>query len=442
MKNYLTLILACCYFASMAGPVKGHRPINQSIPGYRGAHPAMTLLTTEQLGYRKKQSTFYDYLNGWIEDSVQDFTYTLGNRPSGTLIYPYDSATQATNLQYREFYQYDQNGNILSHRLEQLKKSVWQLTDLDTVAYDAKGLNILEAEYSWDSIKSKMIPLGGFRSTYTYDSNGVISNLIVESLSASGKWSDESKFQSTLDSSGNINGLTGYFWNGLKWISSFRTIQSRYLNNDINKPLQETTQIYQNGGYINYEMDAMTYDSKNRPATEFFKHFVKGAWKDSLRENISYDPNDILKSYINEKWNGNTWDTAMGERNDITYDANNSPAVRIMSDFDPDLKKWVYTQKEVSEFESYETRIHSAIQSSGLFVFPSPAEDHLVVSFENASTGESVIRILDLNGRIMQSDKLTGKGEAELQIGQLKPGIYILQIQIADQMLTQRFVKQ
>jgi hypothetical protein len=409
-----------------------------------GTHPTMKLLTTEQLGYRKKQSTFYDYQNGWIEDSKEDFIYTGGNLPSGTLIYPFDSATQTTNLQYREFYQYDKDGNVLSHRLEQFNGSAWQLSEVDSEAFDSQGHSILEAGFGWDSVQNALIPIGGYRSTYTYNAKGIATSLLIEKVDSTHNWVKWLKYLSTFDSDGNMNGRKAYYWDGVTWLLEWRGIDARFLNNDGDKPLQETTQLYENGKYFNLEMSTMTYDAKERPASQFFKNYVNGAWQDSVKATELYDPNDILLSYYQLKWNGTSWDTIGGEKNDVTYDANNSPVLRIMSDFDPDLKQWTYTQKEVSEFESYETGIHSDYGSGNLQLYPNPANNELFINAGGLNAPEASIRIVDINGQVLYSAVMNlsaGKALQPIDVSSLKQGVYFVQIQANGNSYVRKFLK-
>lgn len=68
--------------------------------------------------------------------------------------------------------------------------------------------------------------------------------------------------------------------------------------------------------------------------------------------------------------------------------------------------------------------------------FPNPAQDVLKVEYAGSSK-PSKIEILDLNGRVLQSQDLAqGEGATEFQISDLSNGVYLLRIQQDGQVLT------
>jgi len=76
-----------------------------------------------------------------------------------------------------------------------------------------------------------------------------------------------------------------------------------------------------------------------------------------------------------------------------------------------------------------------------LTVYPSPAKDKLTVASGRAAS-DAVIRIVDMNGVVVNTTgKPAGKNSTEINVTQLKPGVYVLQLQ--DERSTQavKFVK-
>ncbi|MBE0642335.1 MAG: T9SS type A sorting domain-containing protein, partial [Bacteroidales bacterium] len=70
--------------------------------------------------------------------------------------------------------------------------------------------------------------------------------------------------------------------------------------------------------------------------------------------------------------------------------------------------------------------------SIGLQYYPNPAGNKLMVSFMNEQGGESVIRMIDMAGRIvLPSSYTTGRGmqNVELNLASLSPGTYLLRIE-------------
>ena len=75
-------------------------------------------------------------------------------------------------------------------------------------------------------------------------------------------------------------------------------------------------------------------------------------------------------------------------------------------------------------FHEIATSLDEAAAPTTLRVFPSPAQDAL---FVRGVQGQQTVRIFSIQGQILQS-ALTADGEANLQVGGLPNGTYLLQV--------------
>lgn len=66
----------------------------------------------------------------------------------------------------------------------------------------------------------------------------------------------------------------------------------------------------------------------------------------------------------------------------------------------------------------------AAAESGTIQIFPNPTQDMLCV---HGIEGEQMVRIFDMQGRLMQSASAL-EGEAQLQVGSLPAGTYLLQL--------------
>lgn len=83
--------------------------------------------------------------------------------------------------------------------------------------------------------------------------------------------------------------------------------------------------------------------------------------------------------------------------------------------------------------------------SSPIQVYPSPASEVLHVQLPEGLRGAVSLRIIDVQGRVVQSNEVTSTGNAlstSFNIRSLPGGMYILEAQAGSVSLTSRFIKQ
>jgi hypothetical protein len=89
----------------------------------------------------------------------------------------------------------------------------------------------------------------------------------------------------------------------------------------------------------------------------------------------------------------------------------------------------------------YQTNVTDVknINSTQIQIFPNPASDKIIVNFYPASN-DATIRIFSIDGKICSSHNIISGNETD--ISNLKPGIYILELNNDDGIFRERFVKE
>ena len=88
--------------------------------------------------------------------------------------------------------------------------------------------------------------------------------------------------------------------------------------------------------------------------------------------------------------------------------------------------------------------IENALERS-MVIYPNPAKSEVKVSFDALGSGKMVLRVLDMTGKEVisqKADNLNGKVDYMLDIGQLADGVYMIEVEHAELKATKRLIKQ
>lgn len=115
------------------------------------------------------------------------------------------------------------------------------------------------------------------------------------------------------------------------------------------------------------------------------------------------------------------------------------------------LSEGVYTVELIAQnqfCESDTLQIQITVGTSGLnefdnfpvSIFPNPVNEYIEIQFDQVS--DVKIELLDLNGKIVEEEMLTGSSWYRMNLGELSSGTYILKIFGIEQVMFNRFIKQ
>ena len=115
--------------------------------------------------------------------------------------------------------------------------------------------------------------------------------------------------------------------------------------------------------------------------------------------------------------------------------------VDLDGDGDKDLFVTSIYNTRVSYYINTDPRTSSSVskllpESEFLQVYPNPASDYCIITIDNLMTGVCDLKVLDIHGRILRTEsfnKINGNIQYQLDISDLAPGLYLVNVTHASQ---------
>ncbi|MBK0401640.1 T9SS type A sorting domain-containing protein [Adhaeribacter sp. BT258] len=376
-------------------------------------------------------------------------------------IYLPDSSNSGWNLTNRGFYTYDSLGWYTSRTVFDLKG--WPL-EKDSVRYDRNGKELIKANFQWNG--NQWTPIAGYRIQRNYDRNG---NEIL---------ADHERL---------INGSwQSYRWDLYGYDTAMNVVQisETYLHNPIqNKnttftysvPTGPATEItierYLNGTLTNHERHVnITWHnfSKMQPTALKVQQWINNTWEDYAQINISYDSLggsiyteqqwyngawenvyristilDTKKNYIgskNEEWLNGAWWSRFESAQVLTYNQADEITERIYRSWSFSQPGWNNQLREVYTTQWVTGLKNEIPQEITAKVYPNPTEN--LLNIEIAEKTQNVTALLsDITGKVILSRNFKATEAKQLNIQNLKPGIYLLTLQTEKGQAVRKIIK-
>jgi hypothetical protein len=310
--------------------------------------------------------------------------------------------------------------------------------------YDSQDRIELERQESWDFLNSEWN--NSRRTQYTYNSGETV------------------ELEET--------------WNGSSWVNDVR--RTITLNND-DLPTQSLTESWDGSNWVNEERDTFTYTTFEN--TQKFERVVTEVWNasasewdDETRVRFSYDsiiPVELAR--FDAQRSGTdavqlTWQTASETNNSGFEVQRQNGASSSWTDVQfvegagttSDPQSYRFTDRAVpyaAETVRYrlkqvdldgtaelsktvEVRLGTPQQLALQAPFPNPAQNEATIRYELPEATAVQIAVYDLLGRrvatLVDGQKNAGRAQIPFRTQQLPSGTYILRLQAADQIRTQR----
>jgi hypothetical protein len=105
-----------------------------------------------------------------------------------------------------------------------------------------------------------------------------------------------------------------------------------------------------------------------------------------------------------------------------------------------------YTSNCSSVYLVKTLNLTAANSISALNVYPNPLKETLTVTFAATSiTGKINVRLIDFSGKLIQSEELDGNArtfETQMNVADLYPGMYLLEIENAGNRVVRKLIKE
>jgi hypothetical protein len=121
---------------------------------------------------------------------------------------------------------------------------------------------------------------------------------------------------------------------------------------------------------------------------------------------------------------GGTPETSVEQNPSIMYEGNGVFDVSLTA-----TNPYGSDTKTVEDYITVDTLtfVNSYGETLSLKVFPNPVSDKLYLTLNKKSQQEVYVAVFDINGKLLFTKELTGQ-ENEINMGELKAGVYILKI--------------
>ena len=85
--------------------------------------------------------------------------------------------------------------------------------------------------------------------------------------------------------------------------------------------------------------------------------------------------------------------------------------------------------------------VNEILDNETLNIYPNPANNKIKINFKNQQ-GLSKVSILNIAGQTLVKEQINLKGESEINIENIPPGMYFMLLQDEKQQWVRKFVKQ
>lgn len=356
---------------------------------------------------------------------------------------------------------FDQSNRITSVLVQQWASNAWVNYAKDDITYDIKG-NLIGVE-AYYAVGNSWTLIQGIRESYTFNGGGFISSM-TQTESTGGPYVNNTEELFTLDGNGAITTAIISTYDSLSGLwakyDSLTNISWLYFNPivSVDYATLGTDGILAVGGnkYLGYietkydsslnewvspQKNIFTYNADSLPTNTIIQDKIKTGWVNNTSDSTSYYPRDDIKTYLSRYWTGAKWlNTSQGNNNINTYDVDGDITECIAQNTD---------QNNPNAFDNYSKTEYlynsitgiEPVSNATFKIYPNPASIRLNIDMgQNEFHG--VLTILDLTGKIIQSQNLSGGNLSTVDVSGLPMGMYFVSINSGYEVTTSKFIKE
>lgn len=312
---------------------------------------------------------------------------------------------------------------------------ILQFGDRILTTYDGSG-NLINAEsQGWDLEEQTWLTYSGVTAVYN---GNVLEQINFQDPSADGTLEDELRaFLGYQEGSVEPDTATIFLSFGGEFLPVGRLFVSRWENfGDIAnlEPVSFIEQEYINGNFVDVYRQVRS-DLDNGGYQDLGEDFDGDDWILGYRFTMTYDDQGNLLESKSESIDQADAFIEYANRFTYTYDPNGNILEQIQQFYDFNTNEYQFSNRSVFGVYLDVTGIESNANQV-LSVFPNPTNGLLnITGIENASQ----FRVLDMQGRIVKEES---GNTNQINVAELESGLYFLQANINNQLVTKRFVKQ
>ena len=230
-------------------------------------------------------------------------------------------------------------------------------------AYSTVTKFILETEITqnWDNASSQM--LNDWKTTYTYDDYGKMTNYIVNNWNDS-QWKNEAKTEFNYDSDRHLIQTKDYYWSDTQqWIANQKIEYTYDSNGNLSQEIHYNWNLH---NWEQYNKGEYIYDTDERRIKDIYYSWDSGHWIISMEIEYNYNNDKLIQKVLlinfwdNYKMDysydtiGNLTQTisyvssnpwAIMGKTEYTYDEYGNPSQSIYYGWNETLSQWYNSEK-------------------------------------------------------------------------------------------------
>jgi hypothetical protein len=383
-----------------------------------------------------QQFTWYSGIGKWIYTDRREYTYDEnGYHASATYLDWRESSQEWIKWFMFEFIN-DENGNRLeSYSYYPDDNNEWEPGAKGVMTYNADNLMTEAINSMWDKDSQEYIP--DIRYTYTYSNENHLELLLAEKY-FEGDWNSFQKWIYSYTSSGDPEQTVKYYFNGQSWVES--------------------------------EKAEFTFDEHHNMTIQVDYLWVGNQWENKSRWDWEYDANHNETHEWRRQWDNSEGKWINDFKGENAFNGESQPTLYSAYDWNETSEKWagiykdVYTYNDHGDIFSYTTYkwredkdewylfsrgyyFHTPstsifeLSTHSLRIYPNPVSHYISIEGVDRMNGEMECSILSTSGTIVKRINLS-QTIADIDVGDLAPGLYLLTIDTGSAIITKKIIKQ
>ncbi|WP_055442304.1 T9SS type A sorting domain-containing protein [Lacinutrix himadriensis] len=343
------------------------------------------------------------FSNQWMHFSTVNYMFNVDCLPDLAISQVLDFSSSTFVNSSRLTISYNGN-NQVSESINELWNSdnaVWENDRRSTQAYDGNNLTEI-IHYLWIDNNWQL----DYRIVNSYDGNNLPQESLIENRDLNtATWIRVSKQEFTYNAIPLLEIVLASLWDAV---------------NDV---------------WVNDGRSTFVYDANNLLNTKTFEDWENNTWVNDNQEAYTFDNNDFLIEALVSEWNTSTMVYDLDRRETYTNNAQGYYTELLRENYL--LGTWVNSTRDRRVYPICYTLGIENVLAEDFSVYPIPAQNVLHIK---SNTQHSEAIIMDLNGRIVQQEKLTNTLQT-IDISQLNSGVYILKLSNGNQVITKKIIK-
>lgn len=340
----------------------------------------------------------------WVNVSKTTSTYVGNHLLKTRLLQIWDG----TNWQNTDSitYTYNTNGNLVASLSEIWFDNDWLMKYSDIYLRDDEERIYDYTRQEFDGTNW----VNQLKRILSYDADGLLDSVINE-LWQSNLWIPLDKETYTYNSLDQQTGTLFQNWEGSDWTNVLRFT---YAYNSEGFVESGITEKWENGSWVNFTKGNYTQNGFGSIQSTIIENWENDSWENVSLTNYDFDANGNALEGSFYFWTGDTW-------------AQNADGILEMR-YNLGVYNQTFTAYQVeASYFSMLVDLPEKIENK-LLIYPNPATDHFVISFDKDIDRESRVIIYDLTGRVIQTLNLSiGSQNKEISLEGFPDGIYFVQ---------------